>query len=128
MKFFKVVPLVFLFPIFCSAQTSEVGDWKISFTDENGAEVAVKLTLASDGSYTVDFGMDSNIEVKGKYEIDGDEMTIQDTGGANSCGEDKKGIYKVTASADSMTMTRISDECETRGGPEGIMTFTRMGS
>jgi len=128
MKFLKLMTLALLFPLVTYAQSDIVGDWKIEFPGENGATMSAKLTVASDGTYMVDFGMDSKIEVKGKYELDGNQMTIQDTGGDNSCGEDKKGIYQVTVSTDSMTMTRVSDECETRGGPEGTMTFTRIGS
>lgn len=127
MKFLKLIILALLLPFFSYAQDGVVGDWKIEWDDANGHHT-LKLTLASDGTYMVDMEMDSKIDIKGKYEMDGDKMTIQDTEGEYACGEDKKGVYQITASAGSMTMTRISEDCPNRGSETGVMTFTRIGS
>ena len=128
MKFFKLIVLTLLFSLFSYAQTDFTGDWKIDWSDENGMAHSLKLTIASDGTYALDMEMDGNVNVKGKYEMDGDKMTIWDTEGEYACGSDKKGVYQVMASATSMTMTRVSDECTERGDPSGVMTFQRLSS
>ncbi len=129
MQHLKLLVLALLFPLFTYAQDDHIGDWKIDYTDENGMMQSTKLSIASNGTYTIDFGMNSNIEVKGNYEMADDKMTIWDTEGEYACiGEDKKGVYRVSVSSGSLTMTRISDGCPQRGSPEGIMTFQRIGS
>lgn len=112
-------------PIALMAQ-SLTGDWKISAPDEDGAIQHVQLSIKADNSYQVDFGMDGTVEVEGKMSVTGDKMTIQDTGGAMACtGENSEGVYSFRVDATSMTMTKISDGCEGRGGPDG-MTFSKM--
>ncbi len=104
-----------------------VGDWTIEVPDKDGNMVPLKLTIAENGTYTVDFGMDGQVEVNGQYEAAGDQMTIWDTdGSAGGCEAGAKGIYTFVVTDTELKMTRVSDECETRGGPDGVMTMTRM--
>jgi len=125
----KTLMLVLLFPLFSYAQSDIVGDWKIDWTDESGMTQALKLTIASDGTYAVDMGMDAYIDIEGKYEYADGKMTVWDTGGEYAClGENNKGVYQITASAGEMTMTKISEECPQRGSETGVMTFERIGS
>ena len=49
-------------------------------------------------------------------------MTIQDVTGGGCTG---KGVYNVKVTDTALFMNRVSDECEGRGGPEGLMQFKR---
>ncbi len=49
-------------------------------------------------------------------------MTIQDTEGSD-CTE--QGVYTFKIEGDTLTMTRVSDGCANRGGPDGVMTMQR---
>lgn len=103
-----------------SAQ-SIVGKWKFEFQTDQGTMV-MSANIKADGTYALDFGNDGSVEVTGKYTHSGDEMTIQDDAG--DCTG--KGVYNVKVEGDTMTMTRVSDECPNRGGPEGVMVTKRM--
>ena len=124
----KTLMLVLLFPLFSYAQSDIVGDWKIDWTDESGMTQALKLAIASDGTFTVDAGMDAYIDIEGKYVYEDGKMTVWDTGGDAACLGEKKGVYQVTADAGSMTLTQISEECPQRGGNNCVITFERIGS
>ncbi len=110
-----------LLPFGLMAQ-SPVGIWKMSVPDQNGNMVPLTVNLSADGTYAIDFGADGTIENKGIYTREGDKMTIQDTEGTD-CTE--KGVYTLKIEGDTMTLTRVSDGCPGRGGPEGVMTMQR---
>lgn len=110
-----------LLPLGLMAQ-SPVGNWNMSVPDEKGNMVPLKVSLAEDGTYTVDFGADGVVETKGIYTREGDKITIQDTEGTD-CTE--KGVYTLKIDGDTMTLTRVSDGCAQRGGPAGVMTMQR---
>lgn len=116
-----ILLLCFCLPFGLAAQSIE-GSWSTQVPDGQGGMMTLKVTM-DNGSYAVDFGADGNIEINGKYEISGDQVTIQDTGGPNACNG--KGVYKLEISSTAMKMTRVSDECPDRGGPEGVMSWTR---
>ena len=99
-----------------------VGAWKMSVPDENGKMTPLKVDISADGTYAVDFGADGTIENKGKYTLDGGKMTIQDTEGSDCTAQ---GVYTLKIEGDTLTMTRVSDGCANRGGPEGVMTMQR---
>ena len=103
-----------------SAQ-SIVGKWKMEFSSDEGT-FAIAVDLKDNGTYTLDFGVDGTIEVNGKYTISGDTMTINDVDG--DCKG--KGVYTAKATSTTLTMTRVTDECSNRGGPEGVMVAKRM--
>lgn len=103
-----------------SAQ-SIVGKWKFEFPSDQGTMV-MSATIKADGTYALDFGNDGSAEVTGKYSVDGDTFTVKDDAG--DCTG--KGVYKIKVTDDTMTMTRVSDECANRGGPEGVMVSKRM--
>jgi hypothetical protein len=112
---------LFLLPLGLTAQ-SPVGTWSMSVPDENGKMTPLKVAIAADGTYAVDFGVDGTIENKGKYTVEGGKMTIQDTEGSDCTAP---GVYTLKIEGDTMTMTRISDGCANRGGPDGVMTMQR---
>lgn len=101
---------------------SPAGTWKMSVPDENGKMTPLKVTISEDGTYAIDFGVDGVIDTKGKYSVDSGKMTIQDTEGTD-CTE--PGVYTFKIEGDTLTMTRVSDGCANRGGPEGVMTMQR---
>lgn len=115
--------LLLLFPITAFSQISMIGEWTFEVPDENGNMIPVKLKI-DEKAYSVDWGMDGTAEVEGNYVLEGDQATIWDIKGENAC-PDVKGIYKVEVTDTSMTMTRVKDDCEGRGGPEGKMVFQR---
>lgn len=115
-----ITGLVCFMTVSISAQ-SVIGKWKFEFQTDNGTLV-MSADIKADGTYALDMGNDGSVEMTGKYTVSGDTFTIQDDGG--DCTG--KGVYNISFAGDKMTMTRISDECANRGGPEGKMTSTRM--
>ena len=101
---------------------SPVGSWKMSVPDENGKMTPLKVDISADGTYAVDFGADGTVENKGKYTVEGEKMTIQDTEGSDCTAQ---GVYTLKIEGDTLTMTRVSDGCDGRGGPDGVMTMQR---
>ena len=83
----------------------------------------LKVTMSADNTYAIDAGADGSVEIRGKYSINGDKITIQDTEGTDCSG---KGVYKLVVQEDQLTMTLISEACEGRGNPNGPMVMTRM--
>ena len=82
----------------------------------------LKVDISENGTYAVDFGADGTVENKGKYTVDGAKMTIQDTEGSDCRGE---GVYTFKIEGNTLTMTRVSDPCADRGGPDGVMKMER---
>jgi hypothetical protein len=100
-----------------------VGTWQTSFPDQNGNPVPMQVTMSDKGTYALDFGNDGVVETTGKYSVEGDRMMIQDGTGTDCTG---LGVYTFKVEGETLTMTRVTDECTSRGGPEGMMTFTRV--
>ncbi|MFN7117696.1 MAG: lipocalin family protein [Saprospiraceae bacterium] len=117
--------LLFCLPFTAFAQASMVGDWKMQMPDDQGNMMTLKVSMKADGTYSVDFGADGSSEIEGKYTIDGNKITIEDISGPNAC-PNQKAVYTFALTETSNTMTRVTDPCEGRGGPEGKMVFTRM--
>lgn len=103
---------------------SIVGTWTMSVPAEDGSAIPIQATMKPDGTYQLDFGKDGSVEIMGKYKLDGDQVTVQDTkSGPDSCTG--VGVYRIAVTEKTLTMTRISDECANRGGPEGVMVMQR---
>jgi len=116
--------LFFFLLTFSITAQSVVGDWQMSVTNPEGQTMTIKLSISEGSSFTVDLGNDGSIDVNGEYQLEGDQMTIKGVSGpAVQCQE--AGIYKVEITADTLKMTRVSDPCQERGGPEGVMEFKR---
>lgn len=113
------VALLFLLPCMGFAQTSIVGEYTSQAPDEQGKLMPLKVSMKADGTFTVDFGADSNIDITGKYSIEGDQITLLD-----SFCPDQKGIFKLEMTETVTTFTVITDPCK-RGGPEGKIVLTR---
>ncbi|TNE63705.1 MAG: hypothetical protein EP344_04220 [Bacteroidetes bacterium] len=118
-----LIALFFCIPMGLFAQ-SIAGDWETQVPgQEEGTLMTIKVKMAEDGTYAVDLGGDGAVDITGKYQMKDGVVTIQDDGTSpDSCTG--KGMYKVEKSDTTLTMTKISDECEGRGGQEGKMEFT----
>ena len=108
-------------PVSLFAQ-SPVGDWMASGTTPEGETWSFKVSIKADNTYTVDFGTDGQIDIRGTYAISGDQITVKDNEGSDCTGT---GVYKYTVDGASLTMTKVRDECEGRSGPEGVMRMTK---
>lgn len=110
-----------LSPLSLMAQ-SPVGSWKLPVPDGSGNMITLKVDISAEGTFTLDVGADGNIETKGKYTMDGAKMTIQETEGTE-CTE--IGVYTLKVEGDTLTMTKVSDSCPNRGGPEGVIVMKK---
>jgi hypothetical protein len=120
--FLRFLTLVLLLsPLSLMAQ-SPVGSWKLPVPDGNGNMITLKVDISAEGTFTLDAGADGNIETKGKYTMDGAKMTIEETEGTECTGV---GVYTIKVEGDTMTMTKISDACTNRGGPEGVIVLKK---
>ena len=117
----KVLCISFIFCLaFSISAQSWVGKWKMEFTTDEGILV-LTADLKTNGTYTLDLGADGTIEVNGTYTMSDDTMTFSDNGACQGIG-----VYKVKATDTTLTLTKISDECTDRTGPDGIMVGKRM--
>lgn len=120
-----VLAALFFLPVSLMAQSELVGTWNLTLSGENGESMMLKVKLSDDGTYTVDFGGDGTVEINGKYSLKDSQITLEDTSGEYACPA-SKGVYKYTVDETNLKLERISDTCEGRGGPTGIMAMTRM--
>lgn len=125
LKNLSVFLLVMICGVAAFAQSAIVGKYEIKATNQNGEEMVIHVTMTDDMKHMVDYGADGNIETQGEHSIDGDQVTIWDLVGAGDC-EGKKGVYKFSKEGKTLTMTKISEECPNRGGPEGKMVMTQI--
>ena len=116
-----LIALLLLAPLGLAAQ-SPVGTWKFSVPGQDGKMIPLTVNIADNGTYALDFGADSTVDTKGTYSLDKDKMTIQDTEGTDCTAP---GVYTIMVDEKTLTMTRVSDGCPNRGGPEGVMKMER---
>jgi len=73
-------------------------------------------SLNADHTFTF---LNGDSSISGKYTVEGDQLTIVDetaTGFAQTCGSDKKGVYKFTINDKTLTVTEVKDTCPDRIG------------
>ena len=116
-----ILVLLLFLPLGLMAQ-SIAGTWKMSVPADDGSMMTLQANISADGTYALDWGADGSIEVKGKYTAENGKMTVQDTEGAECTAQ---GVYNYKIEGNTLTMTRVSDGCPNRGGPEGVMSMTR---
>jgi hypothetical protein len=85
---------------------SPVGTW----TNQYGTVWMIK----ADGTFVVDLKHHGKVDASGTYKIEGDQITLQRTGGVNPKGCSGPGVYKVKRDGDSLTFTFVSDQCGLR--------------
>lgn len=88
-----------------------VGKWRL---DTSNGSVVVEMK--ADMTWEVDFNGDGAADARGTYRTEGDKLFIQDTEG--DC-TNAKAEYTYRISGNTLSMTKISDECEGRGGNIG---------
>ena len=120
-KTYFILTLAFLLISSISFAQSVQGDWELNWDDGQGNSGVATLTIKA-STYEVDLNSDGIVDVKGDYSMEGDVMTLQDTEGEQMCSGEA--TYKAKVKDGKFTMTRISDPCEGRGGPEGVLEFT----
>lgn len=123
---FCAVFILFL-PLFSMAQDAAVaGDWKTMIPGQDGTTmIPLKVKIAEDGTYTLDFGGDGVVDVKGTYKTDGNQIIVKDVVEEGKEGCDGKGVYNFSVNNDTLVMERVSDECPGRGGEDGRMEMKR---
>lgn len=126
MRFLLCVFVLLLAASYAATAQEFVGTWKAEVPMEDGKVIPVKVTVHDNGVYEMDWAMDGNIEVRGGFDVRGDQVIIWETYGENTCPRDKKGIYRWKVDNDRLTMNRLEEACEGRGGPDGVMVYQRM--
>jgi len=121
--------LSFIFALFLISSTTSFGqsifgNWTAEYTNQEGQTSKIQIIFKSDRTYTVDFGIDNQIEVNGAFTFSETQMTIWDTSGDYACPSEAKGVYAYSVTEDEMVMTKISDDCEDRGRG-GKMVFKK---
>jgi len=112
MKQFLLLALLVVSPMLLAAQHDMTGSWVSSGETPEGESWSIKLTFDEDGTYSVDMNADGSVEVQGDYTIDGDQITLQDKPGDNSC--ESPGVYKFNVEGDNCTVTVVADDCPGR--------------
>lgn len=120
-----MIIMLMLAPFFLLAQASIVGDWKIEVPGEDGKLYDSKLSFDIDGNYQLDFAMDGQVNVRGKYELSGSRVTLWDVAGEFGCPSEMKGVYEIEVSETTLKVAVVSDDCEGRRG-SGKMAFERL--
>ncbi|MEL7123545.1 MAG: hypothetical protein AAFO07_29150 [Bacteroidota bacterium] len=119
--------VLFVFPLFMNAQ-DHIGTWMTSITNPDGNTMTLHLTFNADNTYGVDFFVNGTAEEIGKYSVSNGALTMTASNEGGGC-MDKKGVYKLTADAKTLTMALVSDECEVRKGSMNAgdsFKFTRV--
>lgn len=106
-------------PFFMNAQ-GLVGTWKWDGTSPDGNTVTSSITFKADGSFELDIAMDGNVEGKGTYKVEGDNVTIVATGAG--C-DNVPGTYKMVVNGDSIKPELVTDGCTNRAqGVPALLT------
>lgn len=125
MKSLLMFTLLLLAPLFLFSQASVTGSWKIEVPDGEGGMIPAKLIFDESGNYSLDVGMDGTANVRGKYELAGNRITLWDVDGEFACPSEVKGVYDFEVSDTALTATAVSDDCPGRKG-SGKVNMTRM--
>jgi hypothetical protein len=89
-----------------TGQSAVVGTW----TNSLGTVWAIK----ADGTFEVDLKHHGKRDAWGTYTVQGDQITIQRTGGLNPKGCNGPGVYKFNRTDDTLQFTLVSDKCKLR--------------
>jgi hypothetical protein len=125
MRILLFFTLLLLSPAFLFSQGSIAGSWKMKAPAEDGSVQKIKFSFEEDGTYTVDFGMDGVVQVRGKYQMDGNRITIWDVDGEFACPSEMKGVYELDFTDDGLNVTKVSDGCPGRGNQDAF-TMKRL--
>lgn len=105
--------MLFLMTSFALSAQSIAGDWAFERTAPDGTKVTNTMSMKEDGTFTVDFASDGQVNVLGTYTIDGNKITISDTPKESPC-YGMLGVYNFKLAGDTATITLVEDACEIR--------------
>jgi hypothetical protein len=89
-----------------SGRSALVGTW----TNSLGTVWAVR----ADGTFDVDLKHHGRRDAWGTYTVQGDQITLQRTGGVRPKGCEGPGVYKFKRTGDTLQFTLVSDKCKLR--------------
>ncbi|PYK83980.1 MAG: hypothetical protein DMF35_01645 [Verrucomicrobia bacterium] len=89
-----------------SGQSALVGTW----TNSLGTVWAIR----ADGTFDVDLKHHGKRDAWGTYTVQGDQVTLQRTGGVKPKGCEGPGVYKFKRTDDTLQFTLVSDQCKLR--------------
>lgn len=93
---------------------------------EDGSIMRAKLSFDAEGNYSVDFNMDAAVEVRGKYQMDGNRITLWDVEGEFACPSAMKGVYDIEFTDEGLVASLVSDDCPGRKGDGKPMPMKRL--
>lgn len=122
--FLPVFLIAFGISGFAQGEASIVGKWVGTFPGQDGQLMTFTMTITDD-AYSFDFNGDGAADQSGSYTAsDGNQVTVWDTAGENICPAEKKGVYKYAFDGDTVTFTKVKDDCPGRG--DEPMVLKRM--
>ena len=87
-------------------QSGLVGNWTNS--------LGTVWVIRADGTFDVDLKHHGKRDAWGTYTLEGDQITLQRTGGMKPKGCDGPGVYKFNRTDDTLQFTLVSDRCKLR--------------
>ena len=112
-------------PLLTNAQSKDhIGSWKMTM-ETNDGPLSLLLTFLDNGAHQVDFGVDGQVDINGKYDFKEGVVTLKEEQGVNAC-VDATGKYELKVEGDTLTMTLIEDDCVDRRPPNGRYVFSRV--
>ena len=89
-----------------TGRSALVGNW----TNSMGTVWVIK----ADGTFDVDLKHHGRRDAWGTYTLQGDQVTLERTGGVNPKGCDGPGVYKFKRTDETLQFTLVSDKCKLR--------------
>ena len=83
------------------------GNWDCTLPDSSTAEMTISGTSIS-GSFTE---ASVTATVNATFVLDGDTFSVTDTGGTGACPPSQTGTYTFTCGSDTLSFTRVTDDC-----------------
>lgn len=71
-------------------------------------------TVKEDGTFDVDLTRDGQPDTRGKYTINGDMITLRNTGGMMPKSCSGNGVYRFVRNGAELSFTLVSDNCRLR--------------
>lgn len=82
-----------------AVQVALIGTWTIAFDDNGGYAI----------------GKDNTVTAMGLWQLNGNELTLTDTGGSLACtGDQATGTYAISYDGSTYAFTSIDDTCQGR--------------
>lgn len=83
------------------------GSWSCTLADMSTAEMTID-GMAIDGSFVMG---PASATVQSMFMLDGDTISVVDTGGTGACPAEQTGTYTVSCGGDDLSFDQVSDDC-----------------